>query len=285
MNNFFDFKLFSFGDYELRVYHLVIVLIVFVFTKVLIGTIKKILRKREAKNKLDRGHAHTIGKLIQYFLWTVAILFLLQALGVNLTFIIAGSAALLVGLGLGINQIFSDFISGLIILFEGVIKVGDVVEISGRVAQVERINLRTTMVKGRDNIAVIIPNSKFVDSEVINWSQIKDKTRFDFKVGVSYNSDISLVRKLIFDAAIENPNVSKESEPQVRLFEYGDSSLIFQLLFWGENEFRMEGVKSQIRYAIFEKFKEHGVEIPFPQRVLHIQKDSDLQDDNNIKSK
>lgn len=269
MNDFFDINLFSFSKYEIRVYHVVMVLAILVGTKIIIESIKRILKRREARNKLGKGHAHTIGKLVQYFLWILAIVFILQLFGVNLTFFIAGSAALLVGLGLGINQIFSDFISGFVIVFERIIKVGDVVEINGKVAQVEQINLRTTKVRGRDNIAVIIPNSRFVNTEVINWSQIKDKTRFDFTIGVSYKSDIKLVRKLIYEAAMENPNVYKENEPQVRLLEYGDSALIFQLMFWGENEFRMEGVKSQIRFSIFEKFTEHGVEIPFPQRVLH----------------
>jgi small-conductance mechanosensitive channel len=139
------------------------------------------------------------------------------------------------------------------------------------VAQVEKISLRTTQVRGRDNIAIIIPNSKFVNDDVINWSRIKEKTRFDIKVGVAYDSEIELVKKLIREAALENPNVAKSQEPQVRLLDYGDSALIFQLMFWGENEFRAEGVKSDIRYAILEKFRHHGVQIPFPQRVVHFE--------------
>ncbi len=278
MNDFFDINLFSFGKYEIKVYHLVMVLLIIIINKIVIESIRRILKKREARNKLGKGHAYTIGKLVKYFLWILAIVFILQVFGVNLTFFIAGSAALLVGLGLGINQIFADFISGFVILFERIIKVGDVVEVNGRVAQVEQINLRTTKVRGRDNIAVIIPNSKFVNTEVINWSQIQDKTRFDFSIGVSYKSNVKLVKKLMYDAAMENPNVYKDIEPQVRLLDYGDSALIFQLMFWGENEFRMEGVKSQIRFSIFEKFTEHGVEIPFPQRVLHMPGDAMFTD-------
>lgn len=229
----------------------------------------------EKQNKLDKGYAYSIGKIIQYLLWLVTVIVIMQMMGVNLTILIAGSTALILALGLGINQIFSDFISGLVILLEGTIRMGDVIEITGKVVQVEKINLRTTKVRGRDNIALIIPNSRFVTQEVINWSNIKDKTRFELKVGVSYDSDIELVKKLMYEAAAENENVSRIHEPQVRLFDFGDSALIFQLMFWGENEFRAEGVKSQIRYSILEKFRAHHVQIPFPQRVLHYQSRND----------
>ncbi len=270
MKNIFENPLIIFGENEIKVFHLAMVLAIIVVAIILIAGIKKFLRRQEKRGKLDKGQAYSIEKIVQYFLWTIAIVVVLQTMGVNFTILVAGSAALLVGLGLGINQIFSNFISGIIILFEGIIKVGDVVEISGKVARVEKINLRTTKVRGRDNIAIIIPNSRFVNEDVINWSHIKEKTRFDIKVGVSYDSDVELVKRLLREAAVENPNVSKEQEPQARLLDYGDSALIFQLMFWGENEFRAEGVKSEIRFSILEKFRKYGVQIPFPQRVMHL---------------
>lgn len=274
MEDFLESSLISFEKYDLKVYHLAALLVILAVTQFLVWSIKLFLKRQERLSKLNKGHSYSIGKIVHYFLWTLAIVIALQTMGINLTIFIAGSAALLVGLGLGINQIFSDFVSGIVILFEGIIKEGDVVEISGRVARVEKIDLRTTKVCGRDNIAIIIPNSKFVNEDVINWSQIKEKTRFEFKVGVSYDSDVELVKKLMREAAVENVNVSKEKEPQVRLFDYGDSALIFQLIFWGENEFRAEGVKSEIRYSMLEKFRKHGVQIPFPQRVVHFQQET-----------
>ena len=273
MKEFFERSIFSFGNYELTVFHIAALIVILAATQLLITGIKYFLIRQERRSKLDKGHSYSIGKIVQYFLWTLAIIIALQTMGINLTILVAGSAALLVGLGLGLQQIFSDFVSGIVILFEGIIKVGDVVEISNKVAIVEKIDLRTTKVRGRDNIAVIIPNSQFVNEEVINWSHIKEKTRFDIKVGVSYDCDVELVRKLIQDAALENVNVAKEIKPQVRLLDYGDSALIFQLMFWGENEFRAEGVKSEIRYSILEKFRKHGIEIPFPQRMVHFQQE------------
>lgn len=274
MKEFFENTIFSIGKYELKVFHVAALIVIIAATQLLISSVKLFLNRQERRSKLDKGHSYSIGKIVQYFLWMLAIIIALQTMGINLTILVAGSAALLVGLGLGLQQIFSDFVSGIVILFEGIIKVGDVVEISNKVARVEKIDLRTTKVRGRDNIAVIIPNSKFVNEEVINWSHIKEKTRFDIKVGVSYDSDVELVRKLVQEAALENVNVFKELKPQVRLLDYGDSALIFQLMFWGENEFRVEGVKSDIRYSILEKFRKHGVEIPFPQRVLHFQQET-----------
>jgi small-conductance mechanosensitive channel len=271
MREFFSTPLIHFKDHEITVFHVVIVLVVLLLTALLGAAVKILLRRQERRGRVDKGQAYSIVKISQYFMWTIAIVIILQTLSVNLTILVAGSAALLVGLGLGINQIFGDIISGFVILFEGIVKVGDVVEVSGKVARVEKIKLRTTQVRGRDNIAIIIPNSKFVNEDVINWSHIREKTRFDIKVGVSYDSDIELVKRLISEAAVENPNVSKNHEPQVRLLDYGDSALIFQLMFWGENEFRVEGVKSEIRYAILDKFRHHGVQIPFPQRVVHFE--------------
>lgn len=268
-NSFLDFTLLQLGKHQIKVFQLLMFLVVLVVTQVLIAGIQKFLKRQEERNKLEKGHAYSIGKILQYFLWTIAIIILLQTSGVDLTILVAGSAALLVGLSLGINRIFSDFISGILILFEGIIRVGDVVEVSGRVAQVIKINLRTTQVRGRDNISVIIPNSKFVQEEVVNWSHMREKTRFEIRVSVAYGSDLEKVKQLLYEAATENPNVSKDQQPEVRLLDYGESALILLLLFWGDNEFRVEGVKSKIRYAIYEKFRQHGVQIPFPQRVVH----------------
>jgi small-conductance mechanosensitive channel len=270
LSEILEYKLISVGEYGLTVFNLVLILAIVASVIFFLFFLRAFLRRQERRGKIDIGQNYAIYKLTKYILWIFAIVLILQSVGVDLTIFVAGSAALLVGLGLGINQIFSDVISGFMVLIEGIIKVGEVVEVDNIIAQVEKIRLRTTIVRGRDNIAIIIPNSKFVNDNVINWSHIKEETRFSLNVGVAYDSDIPTVKKIMMDAALNNPHIHAKKPPQVRLLDYGDNALIMQLHFWAQNEFRVESIKSEIRYEILENFRKHGVEIPFPQRDVHI---------------
>jgi small-conductance mechanosensitive channel len=211
--------------------------------------------------------------LIRYFIWILAIALMMHSLGIRLTFLIASSAALLVGIGLGLQKVFADFTSGIFMLFDGTIEQGDILQVGETVGVIEQINLRTTLLRDRNDVNIIIPNHKFTEENVINWSHNTAVTRFVIKVGVSYGSDMEKVRDILLDCAGKNPHVvtrDKLYKTTVRMADFGDSSVQFELLFYSDNMFRIESTKSDIRFQIWHAFKEHGVQIPFPQRDLHI---------------
>jgi len=175
-----------------------------------------------------------------------------------------------VGIGLGLQQVFKDIISGLFLLFEGNLKIGDVVELEGVVGIDKEIGFRTTKIESRDNIILIIPNSTFIGENVINWSHIEQRTRFHVAVGVAYGSNVELVKKVLLECAKEHQEASDYPTSFVRFYDFGNSSLDFLLFFWTENAFRVESIKSDLRFAIDRKFRENNITIPFPQRDVHI---------------
>jgi small-conductance mechanosensitive channel len=194
----------------------------------------------------------------------------LQLFGFNLSVLVAGSAALLVGVGLGLQNLFSDFVSGIILLVDSSVKVNDVIELNGLVCTVQEINLRTTTVLTRDDKYIILPNSDLTRNQLINWTHSDLASRFEVTVGVDYSSDIHQVIQILKKAVDSQNNVLKEPNPFIRFTDFGDSSLNFSVIFWSEELFRIETTKSDLRIKIFELFKENNITIPFPQRVVHI---------------
>ena len=256
---------------HITVYNLLMVAVILILTEIIIWIIHRIFKKKiYPKPNIDIGKSHTIYRLIKYFLWIMAILFVLQTLGIKVTFLLAGSAALLVGLGLGLQEIFKDIVSGLILLFERNMKINDVVEVEREIGKVKEIGFRTTKIETRDNIIHIIPNSKFITGEVINWSHIEKRTRFFVNVGVAYGSDVRLVEKVLHDCAINHKKIAKKPDPFVRFNDFGDSSLDFQIFFWTDESFYVENIKSDLRFEIDKNFRNHHIQIPFPQRDVHI---------------
>ena len=233
--------------------------------------LKRVFRARVKKKEFDSGRSHAILQIMKYIVYIVVILVSFEIVGIKLTLLLAGSAALLVGLGLGLQQIFQDIMSGIAILFEGSLKVGDIVEIQDNlIGKVIEIGLRTSKLETRDNIIMVVPNSKFVTDIVINWSHIEKKTRFHIDVGVAYGSDVDKVTRVMLQCAQDNKKVSSSPLPFVRFNDFGNSSLDFQLFFWTINTFEVEYVKSEIRYKIDAAFRANKVQIPFPQRDVHI---------------
>ena len=248
--------------------------LILILARLLVFFVTQIILKRYFnRKKIDIGRRFTITRLIMYVLYTLAILLALETVGVKLSVLWAGSAALLVGVGLGLQQTFNDLVSGLIILGEGTVEVGDIVVVNGLVGKVKKIGLRTSMVETRDEFSIIIPNSKLVVDNVTNWSHNETPTRFQVPIGVAYSSDPRLIERLVLEIASEHPKVLDNPEPIVEFNEFGDSSLNFNLHFWSYEFFRSEIVKSDIRYAVMEKFTEHNIEIPFPQRDIWLRND------------
>jgi len=264
-----DFIVFHNGSYELKISSLAIVLLIFFITKILLGFIRiAIFRKRKFK-KLDHSSSYSIYQIIRYILWIISISLILETIGISITVLIAGSAALLVGIGLGLQQTFNDFISGLILLIEGTTKIGDVLEIDGDIVIIQKIGLRTSKGLNRDDIIMIIPNSLITTNKVINWSHQSKKTRFKINIGVAYGTDVDLVIKVLEESALSHPDITDKNQIEARLIDFGNSSLDFQVLFFSDNVFRIEKVKSDIRRIINRKFAENNITIPFPQVDVH----------------
>ena len=264
--------LFEIGNYKLTVLQLLIAVGIFVGTKILLFFIRKIVSRKLNEGINDKGNAYAIFQLIRYVIWIFAILFIFESVGITLTYLLAGSAALFVGLGLGLQDVFKDIASGIFMLIERNVKLDDVMEVDGNVGRVIRIGLRTSTLKTRDGISMILPNSKFVNETVINWSNESEATRFSVNVGVAYGSDEKLVRQVLLDCVKTHNDIlhTDAHKPLVRFINFGDSSLDFQLLFWTRNIFPVENIKSDIRFAIVDALRQHHITIPFPQRDLHI---------------
>lgn len=265
-----ELRLFEYHSIQIKVDHLVALGLVFLGTKLLLAIFKRVINRRLITDDVDRGRAKSVFQLVQYIVVLSAIILALEAVGIKLTFLLAGSAALLVGFGLGIQDLFNDFVSGVVLLFEGTVSVDDVIEVDGIVGQVKTIDLRTSKIETRDHIVIIVPNSKLVGESVINWSHNRKNTRFLIKVGVAYGSDVNLVKELLEEAAKEHELVTQHPEPVARFVDFGDSSLDFQLIFFSREMFSIEFIKSDIRFIIDRKFREKGVTIPFPQRDVHL---------------
>ncbi|NPU83896.1 MAG: mechanosensitive ion channel family protein [Syntrophaceae bacterium] len=224
-----------------------------------------------ANSRIDLGVRIAIGSIVKYALLTIGFVIILQTAGIDLSSITILFGALGVGIGFGLQNITNNFVSGLIILFERPIKVGDRIEVSGIAGDVVDISMRATTIVTNDNISIIVPNSEFISSTVINWSHTDRSVRFNFPVGVSYREDPLKIRELLLEIALDHPGILKEPRPDVLFTEYGDSALMFNLRVWTSEYVNRPGVlKSHLYYEISRRFREAGVEIPFPQRDIHI---------------
>ncbi len=221
------------------------------------------------RSNIDQGSQYAINQIFSYVVYVIAILLALRNnLYVDLDIILGAAAALMVGIGLGLQQVFSDLVSGLILLFERTVEVGDVVEVGGIIGTINKIGIRTSVVQVRNNTSIVVPNSKFTSDNVINWSHNDDKVRFKISIGVAYGSDTELVKNALIKVANENPDVLQRPAPFVRFVEFADSSLNFELHIWSRNFIRIEDVKSDLRFQIDAEFRRNNIEIPFPQRVI-----------------
>jgi small-conductance mechanosensitive channel len=270
ITDFFNFEIFSFNDNSLSIFDLTNVIVIVIVTKLVLWIINKALFNKKKIHKLDKGSAFALFQIIKYLIWIIAISLMLETLGIKVTILLAGSAALLVGVGLGLQQTFNDILSGIILLLEHSVKVGDILEIDGDRVIIQEIGLRTSKGMNVRQIVVIIPNSLITTNKVINWSHQTQKTLFNIDIGVAYGSDVDLVIKTLEESAIEHLEFSECEFKEVRFVNFGNSSMDFQLYFYSKNIFSIEKVKSDIRKIIYRKFNEHKIIIPFPQMDLHV---------------
>lgn len=276
MKDFLEKELITFGDHHLTVLQLLATALAIIITYALTKLVKKTIVDRGNFSEMERGRRQSVFQLTQYVIWVVVILLTLEGLGFQITLLLAGSAALLVGIGLGLQEVFKDFISGIILLFDGTIRVSDIIEVDGFVGQVKEIRLRASEVETRDGIVVIVPNGRFITGNVINWTHNRKLTRFNVVVGVSYDSDIRLVERILIECAMQHPDVVKTPEPFVFFSDFGDSQLTFSLQFFSRSVFKIELIRSDLRFAIMQAFRDNDITIPFPQRVFHISREDEL---------
>jgi small-conductance mechanosensitive channel len=265
-----EFKIIETEKLSLTFYQVLVFVLILLLTWIILKIFNRILTRKTRKHNVGEGSRYAIFQIIKYFIWIIAIGIAVETIGIKLNFLIAGSAALLVGIGMGLQQIFADYLSGILILFEGNVKVNDVIQMGDMIGKVKQIGPRTSKIETRDNFMVIVPNHRYIFEDIINWSHIELNTRFQVDVGVAYGSDVKLVERVLLESAKGNREISEDPEPFVRFNDFGNSSLDFQLFFWTNNTFKVENIKSDFRFSIDKKFGENNITIPFPQRDVHI---------------
>jgi small-conductance mechanosensitive channel len=246
------------------------VLLLLFIARILVWIIGRLVKRLVTQRQGDVGKAYAIRQIAAYFIYTIALVLVLDSIGIEITVLLAGGTALFVGLGLGLQDAFKDLVAGLIILSERTVTAHDIVEIDGTVGEVLEVSLRTTTLRTRDDIELIMPNQKLTNERVVNWSRNKMMTRFNVAVGVAYGSDTALVRKLLLEVADKNEAVTNYPKPHVFFDNFGDSSLVFKLFFYSNSLFRIERVKSELRFEIDQIFRENGVTIAFPQMDIWV---------------
>ena len=260
----------KFGNFQLSLLELMHAFLFLFFTHIVVRLWRFVIQDKFLdKSGLDPGIKNSIISINVYILWSLGILAALSAFGVSGTSLTVAFGALSIGLGFGMQNIFNNFISGIILLFERPIQVGDAVEINGTWAEVKKINFRSTVVQTYDNASLIIPNSEFISSQVTNWS-FRDLTlRIKVSVGVAYGSDIERVRSTLLEIAGKTEKVLAYPRPDVLFSDFGDSALIFVLRLWTDVDSMLK-VGTAIRFEIDRLFRERNIEIAFPQRDIHI---------------
>ena len=274
-------KLLNFLNYDIplgdKVHISVKVILIVIITLFIASFVLRLLRKLITR-KLPADDKVKFISVFGYLKWLIYVIIFLVTLhnsGVNVTAIFAASAALLIGIGLALQTLFQDIISGIFILIDQTVHVGDIIELEGKVGRVEEIKLRTTRATTIDNKVLIIPNHLYLTNSLYNWTQNGTMTRESVTVGVAYGSDVQLVKKLLLEAAKNQKDVLDFPELSVLFTNFGESSLDFKLIVTLNNSFEAIMPKSDIRFEIDKQFRENNITIPFPQRDVHVIQNKD----------
>lgn len=268
-SDFLNYEIIKIGESgHLTVKMVLVVVVVFILTALILKGIKKLVTRKLPEE--DKLKFTSVFSFARYFIYLIVVFITMQNMGLQMSAILAASAALLVGVGLALQTFFQDIISGIFILLDQSVHVGDIIEIDGKVGRVVEIKLRTTRAVTIDNKVLVIPNHKYLTSILHNWTENGTKTRESVSVGVAYGSDVELVKELLLKAAKNHPKVMKHPPPLVLFMDFGDSSLNFKLIFTLNNSFEAVMPQSDIRFEINRLFKENNITIPFPQRDVHL---------------
>lgn len=255
-------------DIAISVKGLLYVTAVILVTSLIIKGVRRLVTRNLSKE--DKAKFVTLFSYVSWVIYLIIFLIALNTIGVNVNSVLAASAALLIGIGLALQTLFQDIISGIFILLDKTVHVGDIIEIEGKVGRVEEIKLRTTRLVTIDNKVLVLPNHLYLTNPLFNWTQNGTLTRESVEVGVAYGSDVELVKKLLLKVATEHPDVIKMPEPIVLFMDFGESSLNFRLIYTLNDSFKAIFSKSDMRFKIDQVFRENNITIPFPQRDIHI---------------
>lgn len=269
--DFFNYQIRIGSDIALSPKSISIILLVFFLTYLFLKLFRRVVfRTLNNDTKLKfRG----ILTFFNYLVYLIVILITLDNVGVKVSAIFAASAALLVGIGLALQTLIQDVFSGVSILADKTVHVGDVIQVDGQVGRVENITLRTTRAVTRDNKVLIIPNHKFLTSILFNWTENGVLTKEAIQFGVAYKTDVNLLNEAIIEITNSHPKVIKNPPPFLLFEDFGDNALMFKLIFSMNKSFEANIVKSDLRFKIFKGLKALNIEIPFPQRVVTLKND------------
>jgi small-conductance mechanosensitive channel len=285
--DFLNFKLIDLKSFHLNFFDIFVILTIFFVSRILVNFSKIVIgRKFRKAANIDLSTEYVYVKIAKYFIYVFAIIFCLQILDVDVTLLLTGSAALLVGIGLGLQDVFKDVFAGFVLLFEGNLRVGDIVEITsgsknstkssnGIIAKIVKINVRTSQIQTREGNVLIIPNTRLTQEQVENWSHGSELTRFMINLTVEYGANTELIKRLLKQAALAHPKVKKSHPILVRLSNFGDSGLELELVFWADQSWDINNYKSEIRFEIDRLFREYDIKIPYPKRDILMNSDKE----------
>ena len=263
-----DYKFVFSQEISITVKGLIFVIVALLITSFILKLVRRFITRKMPVN--DQQKFVTVFGYIRWFVFLVIFLVAMNTSGVDVTAVFAASAALLIGVGLALQTLFQDIISGIFILVDQSVHVGDIIELEGKVGRVLDIRLRTTRAVTVDNKVLVIPNHLYLTNILFNWTENGTETRESVNVGVAYGSDVELVKQILLDIAKAQPTVLKSPEPNVLFTDFADSSLNFRVAFTLNNSFEVRFTQSNIRFEIDKAFRKNNITIPFPQRDVHL---------------
>lgn len=273
--NFFeiDKPILSIKGYSLRISSVLVVIIILFSSRLIAWFVTNILLQQYYKrNQIGRGGQYSVNQLMSYIIYLISFFFALHVIDVQMSLILGGAAALLVGVGLGLQQTFNDFFSGITLLFERSVDIGDVVNVNNTVGTVRHIGIRTSKIETRENLTMIVPNSKLTSDNVINWTHFNNLARLEVRVFVSFASDPLMVREVLLQAAKSDPRINDSPAASVVFSDIGQYAYEFKLLAWSTDVLNFEDIRSELRFEINRLFKLYGIEIPYPVQTVFINK-------------
>lgn len=269
LSKILSFQLLQSEHFTIKVSTVVFAVVVFFITYLVLKVLKKMILRFFAET--DKGSIETVFNYISYFVYIIVFFTVISAIGVNVTMFLTASAALFVGLGFALQQIFQDLIAGIYILFDKTLNVGDIIYVEGKVARVKVVNIRSTIAETRDRRIIVIPNRMFINDVVNNWTQDHNVIRAGIEVGVYIGTDVQLVKQVLLESVKSVGDVLIDPVPIVMLEEFGESSIRFRLNYFINDAYNNDRIASDIRFEIDRLFKENGIKLPVP--VLRLQND------------
>lgn len=277
---FLEYKIIETKNFQLSFSHIIVVVGVFYLAKLAVRLFQLIITQRLRKRKdYDAGLEYVYVQFSKYVIYIIAIMIASKILFSNISGLLTGSLGILVGVGLGLQDVFRDFIAGIVLLMERNLMVGDIIELPDQdgqemlVAKVVAIGVRTSKIETREGNVLILPNTQLTQNRIENWSHGSLLSRFSIEVPIAYGADTELVTRLLKQAALSHTKVSKTSEVMVRLSDFQQNNLKFELLFWADQSWQINNYRSEIRMEIDRLFREYKINMPYPQLDLHIASD------------